>query len=248
LNTAHATGPFAPEHAALLIPHVLPGHHVFTGTHAELVGLLAARTDIWVQDPASSASMAAIADLPLAGATIVDLCAGQGTKTRQLAAMFPSATIIATDLDKRRFERLERTFGGHERVRVVPYTSIRPEFLGRVDLVVLDVPCSNTGVLARRPEAKYRFGPETLESVVGVQRQIIADAIPLLRDGTSGGPRGRILYATCSLEPAENEEQAQWAAHWHRFAVERESRVMPTGGPGQPATAYTDGSYAALLG
>ena len=75
-------------------------------------------------------------------------------------------------------------------------------------------------------------------------KQIIADAIPLLR----GTPRGKILYSTCSLETEENREQAEWAARWHRFRIEREEQTLPEGGPGGAPEAYRDGSYSALLG
>jgi 16S rRNA (cytosine967-C5)-methyltransferase len=247
LHTAHAVAPLSSEQSAILAAHAVPGHHVFAGSRAELVALLAARTDLWVQDPASSASLASISDLPLDGAVIIDACAGQGTKTRQLAALFPTATIIASDVDRRRFEALGRTFESHPRVRVVPYVQLKTEFLHAAHLVVLDVPCSNTGVLARRPEARHRFSKDSLASVVNLQRQIIADAIPLLLDGQDARGRGMILYATCSLEPAENEEQAEWACKWHRFKTERQNRTRPSGGPGDAPTAWTDGSYAALL-
>lgn len=247
-NTAHLRGPLTAEQAALAQPHTVPGHHVFTGNRAELVTLLRDRADLWVQDPASSAPLSLISDLKLAdNSLIIDVCAGQGTKTRQLAAMFPAAAIIATDTDRRRHEALTRAFADHPRVKVVPFAALQAEYIRRADLILLDVPCSNTGVLARRPEAKYRFTPDSLQSLVDLQRQIIADAIPLLRDGSDGASRGRILYATCSLEPAENEEQARWAEKWHRFRIDREYRHAPSGGPGEPPTAYTDASYAALL-
>lgn len=258
LNTAHARAPFAPEHAELLTPHRVPGHHVFTGSRGELIALLNARNDAWVQDPASSASITSIGDLNLDQALIIDGCAGQGTKTRQLAAMFPTATIIATDVERRRFESLTRAFEGHPRVRVMNYAAVKEQFLHRADLIVLDVPCSNTGVLARRPEAKYRYNKDSIESVTKLQRQIIADAIPLVRDQPAAGAdpsevthgrkgRGKILYATCSLEGVENDQQAQWASKWHHFQVERESSCRSDGGPTLPATSWSDGSYAALL-
>jgi 16S rRNA (cytosine967-C5)-methyltransferase len=247
LNTAHLREPLTPAHSALVTPHAVPGHHVFTAGRADLLALLRDRADLWVQDPASSAPISLVADLKLDAALIIDVCAGQGTKTRQLAAVFPTASIIATDTDRRRHETLSRTLADHPRVKVVPFGTLRDDYLRRADLVLLDVPCSNTGVLPRRPEAKYRFNAESLDSLLAMQRQIIADAIPLLRDGSDGSGRGRILYATCSLEPAENEDQARWAEHWHQFHIERESRHAPAGGPGDAPTSYTDGSYAALL-
>jgi 16S rRNA (cytosine967-C5)-methyltransferase len=79
--------------------------------------------------------------------------------------------------------------------------------------------------------------------VCAVQRQIIADSVRLLKPG--GG--GRLLYSTCSLDPAENREQAAWACRWHGFRIGREHDRLPEGLPGDPAEKYSDGSYAVLL-
>lgn len=248
LNTAHAAADLAGN--PLLVPHDAPGHHVFTGTREELVALLRGRADTWVQDPASSLAVSSVFDLR--PSLVLDLCAGQGTKTRQLAAAFPEAEIVATDVSDARLATLRSVFASSERVRVVSPKQAREGNLARADLILLDVPCSNTGVLARRPEARYRFGPETLGSLIDTQRQIIADAIPLL------APGGAILYSTCSLEPEENQEQARWAAKWHSFAIRREnarpphSAVAAMGGGGRGeevdgAAGYSDGSYAVLL-
>lgn len=206
LHTAHATQPLP----STLTPHTSPGHHVFAGTHAELVELLRTRQDVWVQDPSSSRAIASIAHLR--PSLIIDLCAGQGTKTRQLAATFPQAQIIATDTDAGRFRVLTQAFAGHDRVKVVAPKAMMPDYAGRADLILLDVPCSNTGVLARRVEAKYRWGKAQLDRLVGIQRQIVADAIPMLR----ASPRGQLLYATCSIDEAENRGIADWAIRWHR--------------------------------
>lgn len=247
LNTSLARAPLAPEHETLLAPHAVPGHHVFTGNRPELLKMLHARRDIWVQDPASSAVLQTLTGMPSRDILIIDACAGQGTKTRQLAAMFPRAKIVATDVDRRRFEALQSAFEEHETVTVVAPSRLRTDYLRSADLVLLDVPCSNTGVLARRPEAKYRFSDGTLSSLVDTQRQIIADTIPLLRDGSDGSATGRILYSTCSLEPAENDQQGAWVERWHKLTPARRTEHAPAGGPGEPATDYTDGSFALLL-
>jgi 16S rRNA (cytosine967-C5)-methyltransferase len=117
-------------------------------------------------------------------------------------------------------------------------------FHGKADLILLDVPCTNTGVLARRIEAKYRCDDDQLNRLVGIQKQIIADSIALLRSR----PRGRILYSTCSLEPEENQAQVDWAARWHTFKVLAFESHAPAGIPGGHASAYSDGSFWALLG
>jgi 16S rRNA (cytosine967-C5)-methyltransferase len=223
-----------------LTPHDAPGHHVFTGSRAELIELLR-RDDLWVQDPASSRAVAAATHLT--PGVVIDWCAGQGTKTRQLAATFPGARIVATDVDRARFATLERVFSRSERVEVLPPAAVRERYIGRADLVLLDVPCSNTGVLPRRVEAKYRCGSEQMGRLVEIQRQIIADALPLLRES----PPGRVLYSTCSIEPEENNLQVAWAAKWHRFRVERQELLLPAGRPGGPAAGYHDGSFFTLM-
>jgi 16S rRNA (cytosine967-C5)-methyltransferase len=236
INTTYARSALP----GFLAPHRQAGIHVFTGSHAELSELLAARSDLWVQDAASSLAVAGVSALQ--PRVIIDSCAGQGTKTRQLAAAFPEAEVIATDVDDHRYRVLEDLYRGHRTVRVVPRKDLL-EFAGRADLVLLDVPCGNSGVLARRPEAKYRASNSQLKRLNGIQRQIVADSIPLLRES----PRGRTLYSTCSIDREENRELVDWACKWHGFNVGHELLTLPAGLPGEPPEAYHDGSFSALL-
>jgi 16S rRNA (cytosine967-C5)-methyltransferase len=131
-------------------------------------------------------------------------------------------------------------FAESRRVSVVEYNRLR-EFDNQADVLLFDVPCSNTGVLARRVEAKYRFDAESLKSLTDVQRQIIADSIPLL------SPAGRLVYSTCSIEPAENERQTEWAGKWHRMAPLLQRSRLPAGLPGESPSSYHDGGYFSIL-
>lgn len=221
-----------------------------------------ARPGVWVQDPASSNSLLTLLSSPGSSALIervramgerarvLDLCAGQGTKTRQLAAIFPQATILATDIDAKRRRVLGEVFGTSGRVRLVPYVELAgpkapvsagpaPKHEG-FDLILLDVPCSNTGVLARRAEAKYRFGDHSVGQLVQVQRDALALAGRLLR-----GLGALVVYATCSLDERENAQQARWAAGKLGLDLVMDELTMPSAGP--PATAWNDGAYVALL-
>lgn len=235
LNTAHASSPLPPT----LTPHASPGRHTFSGQRIELLTLLSSRADLWVQDASSCRAIESAAGL--APRLIIDACAGQGTKTRQLRATFPRASIIATDTDPARFRTLTGIFARDPLVRVVPAGDVRPHFTAKADLILLDVPCSNSGVLARRVEAKYRCSPEQLTRLTGIQRQIFADAVPLL------APGGRILYSTCSIDREENRDLVEWAMRWHPCRVDRTELTLPAGLPGGPAAAYHDGAFHALL-
>lgn len=233
------TGIDEESHGAFpLSPHSAPGFAVFEGTHAELLKLLSSQRGARVQDPTSSRP--ALATRHLRPKLIADLCAGRGTKTVQLAALHPAATIIASDADSARNQLLKERFAGDDRVTVID----RARWLGyagRVDLLVLDVPCTNTGVLARRAQAKYRFNGKHLADVVSLQRQILADSLALR------SPDGRVLYSTCSLERQENQEQTAWLKQWHGLKAESEELTLPAGMPGDGPAAYHDGGYWVLL-
>jgi 16S rRNA (cytosine967-C5)-methyltransferase len=204
----------------------------------DLASFLAEDPTRRVQDPASAEPVAATSGLR--PKLIVDFCAGRGTKTRQLAETHPDAEILATDVDRARYEDLRRVFAGHPKVRVVTPDDMR-EAIGRADLLVLDVPCSNTGVLPRRPEARYRFDTNTLKDIATLQRRIIRETEPFL------APGGTILFATCSLEPLENRRMAAWMERRFGMRIRSESQRFPSGVPGDPPTAIHDGSYHALL-
>lgn len=219
-------------------PHDRSGFQVWKGNTGDLGAFLRAHPGSRVQDPASAEPVAATAGLE--PRLIVDYCAGRGTKTRQLAENHPNARIIASDIDARRSADLARAFADHPRVDVVEHGDFR-EAIGRTDLLVLDVPCTNTGVLPRRPEAKYRFNARTLDSLARLQRKIFREAEPLL------APDGMILFATCSLEPLENRRQVEQAARRFNLNIRNQSQRFPEGLPGDPERRIHDGSFFALL-
>ncbi|HEX2839191.1 MAG TPA: transcription antitermination factor NusB [Phycisphaerales bacterium] len=223
----------------VLTPHRVSGSSVFTGPHDQLVPLLAANPRLWVQDPSASEAVDSVADL--APKLVIDLCAGRGTKTRHLACAFPHARILATDTDAARLRSLREVARFFPTVEVLEFTDVTTNFVGQADLVLLDVPCSNTGVLARRPEARYRTATGQLERLVKLQREILTQGVSLLASG------GTLLYSTCSIESQENEAQAAWAEQHLPVRMNSRRRTHPAGLPGSPATDYHDGSFSARL-
>lgn len=227
--------------AAELTPHAQSGYFVLDPRgHAPFAELLKKHPAAIVQDPTAAAAVEATRAIDPAPRLIIDACAGRGTKTRQLALTHPAAKIFASDVDRDRLRQLRAEFSGLDRVRVVEAGRLI-DFAGQADLVLLDVPCSNSGVLARRVEAKYRFTRASLKSLIDVQRQIVADSLRLV------AARGHIAYATCSIDPAENSQQAAWLAQWHPFEIVAQQAIEPTGLPGDPPATYRDGGYWALL-
>lgn len=224
-------------------PHTQAGAAVWNGSRAALSTLMSSRSDVWVQDAASQrvirTGRAALEKTEIR--RIVDLCAGQGTKTRALRAAWPNAKILATDTDEERRLTLAATFRNDPAVRVLGSHEVEAESGGRADLVLLDVPCTNSGVLARRAEARYRLGHEQVQRLVPLQRSIIARGAALTRPG------GYVLYATCSIDREENEDQMAWAATELGLVPVSHERTMPAGLPGEPASRYLDGSFWVLF-
>jgi len=234
LNVSFLTSPLPDGSTS---PHDSEGHALWVGPRDELGPLLLSRADVWAQDSSSADAIRSIADMK--PARIVDLCAGQGTKTRQLRATFPDAKIIATDIDQTRFATLSKVFEGDDRVTVQSMAELRHAERGRADIVLLDVPCSNTGVMGRRVEARYRSTPSALKRLKSLQRQIIQETLPLL------GRSGSILYATCSLDHAENQSQMIWASKSLNMTISCERSSLPR--TRRNPESSIDGSYSALL-
>jgi 16S rRNA (cytosine967-C5)-methyltransferase len=211
--------------------HQRDGSWVWMEDRKSLSQYLGEHPEAWVQDSASRSAVAATRDLR--PKRIFDACAGRGTKTRQLAAEHPEAKVFATDTDRRRRGDLITATAHLPNVSVVEPGSPPAD----CDLILLDVPCSNTGVLARRTEAKYRYNGLELEKMVDLQQRICEAA------GESLSSDGWLLYSTCSLEPSENQRQARWLESRLGLSIEAEQQLWPEG----EGITYQDGAYHALL-
>lgn len=200
------------------------------------------------------------------GEQVIDLCAGGGGKTLALAAMMNNqGQIYATDNDARRLApihaRLERAGVRNVQVRTPKSRDDEPlrGLEGKVDLVLIDAPCTGTGTWRRAPDIKWRVRPGALEQRMKEQDGVLARAARFVRAG------GRICYITCSVLPAENDDRiaAFLAAHRDFQAVDprdlvamapdelssRDDLVSPAGHGLQftPLRTRTDGFYVSLL-
>jgi 16S rRNA (cytosine967-C5)-methyltransferase len=186
-----------------------------------------------VQDAAQVLGLAhaEIAD----GALVWDACAAPGGKTASLARR---CRVIASDV---RRERLARLRGTLRRVaadaRVLYADATRPPFgPDRFDAVLLDVPCTATGALAKHPDARWHLSPSRLERLLALQAALLDGVAPTVRPG------GLLVYMTCSLEPEENALQMERFLAGHpAFRRDRDDLEL------FPPDRGTDGGYTARL-
>jgi len=200
--------------------------------------------DFVVQDPAQ-ALVTWFAGLP-AGSSVYDACAAPGGKAIGIARM--GVRVLAADLSRPRVARLRqnlRRAGGRVGVAVA---DARCPPVRSVDAVLLDAPCLGTGTFARHPDARWRVTPDALSALVRGQAELLASASTVVRPG------GLLVYATCSLEPEENEAQVEGFLETHAdFQREPPDDALPTllSQKGDlmtlPQRDRMDGAYAARL-
>ena len=169
---------------------------------------------------------------------ILDVCAGRGTKTKQLRSMFPSAFIGATEPND---ERREALCSLSEEFGITVYQQGISGPSEPFDLVVVDAPCSNSGVFARRPEAKYRYKQKKIDSLVSLQREILSESFQVLHES------GYLIYTTCSIDYRENEEQKNWLMKTNKLKCVNSGLTLPNNMPGECPSNWHDGGFTALF-
>lgn len=197
----------------------------------------------FVQDPTAAKAASLLPVQP--GATVLDFCAAPGGKTLQLAMkMNNQGRILAVDADSRRLQKVEENC---RRLEMTCVQCVRPdqikEALGaknKVSAVLVDVPCTNTGVMARRVEVRWRLRPESIPPLVQTQKELLEQAAGFVRK------HGALVYSTCSILPEENHLVVQdFLQHHPSFHLEQEELTLPS--CGREGVFACDGGYAALL-
>jgi 16S rRNA (cytosine967-C5)-methyltransferase len=147
---------------------------------------------------------------PQPGEQILDLCAGPGIKTGQIAArMDDRGEVISVENDSERAAEVASQAGrlGLRSVTVIETDATQAGMTG-FDRVLLDGPCSDLGALASRPDARWRKSPATIDRLVVVQSELLQRAREALRPG------GTLVYSTCTISRRENEDQLGGGEHW----------------------------------
>jgi 16S rRNA (cytosine967-C5)-methyltransferase len=132
---------------------------------------------------------------------VLDLCAAPGGKTTHLAELMDNrGKVTACDIDQKRLDTVTSLCQrlGIKGVETVLLKENGEPPAGPFDAALVDVPCSNTGVLGRRPEVRWRIKPTEFEHLIRLQTRLLLQAVERVRPG------GAVVYSTCSIEPDEN--------------------------------------------
>jgi 16S rRNA (cytosine967-C5)-methyltransferase len=192
-----------------------------------------------VQDDASQMVSQLLS--PKAGERIADMCAGAGGKTLHLAALMENkGSLLACDISEKKLlelkERARRGGVSNLRIQTIEGTKTIKRMEGSFNGVLIDAPCSGTGVMRRNPDTKWKISREELTRLKEIQSQILASYSKLVK------PRGRLVYATCSLLREENQEQVETFLRSHsQFEKTSEAFIS------RPDTDKIDGFFAQLL-
>ena len=203
----------------------------------------------YIQDPST---LLAVSELdPSPGQTVLDLCAAPGGKLSYIAqVMGNDGGIVAHDSDPNRIKLIEencqrlgvtcvKTLSGS--AAISPASARRPEHHAtalpgqKFDRILVDAPCSNTGVMRRRVDLRWRLSVHEIDRIRSIQLELLRSAAPLL------GPGGILLYSTCSLEPEENRQVIlTFMQDCPGFTLEAERELLPF-------QDRVDGAYIAKL-
>jgi 16S rRNA (cytosine967-C5)-methyltransferase len=192
-------------------------------THPRLTALPSFQQGLfYVQDPSTLLAVAELGAKP--GETVLDLCAAPGGKLTAIAQfMRNEGRLVAHDITE---ERLQLIKDNCTRLGVTCAQTVTPSTLNpqpsSFDRILIDAPCSNTGVMRRRVDLRWRITPEEVERLRQGQFGLLRQAAPLLKPG------GTLVYSTCSLEPEENEALVtQFLGEAPGFSREHTRELLP---------------------
>ena len=236
-----------------------PDFFILKPGHWQDVSELLSTRHFYIQDPSTLHAPKLLSPEP--GKTYLDLCAAPGGKSRAIADIILGRTlserskypqeslhktlIVSVDFGSKRMDTLRENMGKIDFLKsACVECDLRGTNLSNIlvehrlpilyDGILLDAPCSNTGVLRRRPDAKYRLAPEDLAICAKMQADILRNAAGFLKPG------GKLVYSTCSIEQCENAEIVEnFLKKRSDFSLEKSITIFPS--------EHSDGASASVL-
>ncbi len=231
----------APE--ITVTPHQRAGLFIVSPAKTSLLAEWAGRGIAQVQDPTAAQVVPQLQIEP--GQVVLDRCCGLGTKTLQMQERVGDGSVVAMDPSDQRIRTLRqllerRRIGNVRLFQLGMLKDIPADQQRNFDRILVDAPCSNSGVLARRPEARYFQDDRHLASLTKIQNRILEDSYPFLKKG------GQLVYSTCSVWPEENQVRvAEFLKRHPDLQLVEEETTLPSFDPDPPH--YHDGGYFAVL-
>lgn len=178
--------------------------------------------DYYIQNPTPASLLKKLATADFKPKRILDLCASPGGKLIASHDLFPDATLYANDVSENKLSAIRTNLKKYAiSASLSQYKGEEFPTDEKYDLIILDVPCSNTGVLNKRAEARWRLTAEHLDQLSTLQRNLLDHAKHLLSE------EGQIWYMTCSILSKENEEMISSFVKDHPFAVQISAKILP---------------------
>lgn len=196
---------------------------------------MAASPDFYIQNGTPALLMEYLGRTAKPPKRILDLCASPGGKLLAAHDLFPNASLVANDVSEEKLKPLRENIAKY-RLQVELNCGLGEQFSdsNRYDLIILDVPCSNSGVLNKRPEARWRITDPFLKELETTQLRLAQHAASLLAEG------GEIWYMTCSILKRENEEMVSRICDATALLVKSSQTMLPN-------SDGFDGGYGAVL-
>ena len=194
-------------------------HHAYLIRGYDTVDRLKAFQEGYIQVQDGSSILAGQAAAPSAGAYCIDVCAAPGGKSIHLADLLNGSGMVEShDLTMQKVdliqENIQRCRFENIQASIADACEDRPEAHEKADLLMADLPCSGLGVIGQKPDIKYQMTKEKMDSLAALQRQILAVVQNYVKPG------GVLLYSTCTINPAENQENVAWFLKQFPFQLE----------------------------
>ena len=152
--------------------------------------------------------MGDVAD-PQPGDMVLDVCGAPGGKSLHIADRLKgTGLVVVRDLSEQKIrmveDNMERTGFTNMRAEVWDALEFDPEWEGRADIVIADLPCSGLGIIGKKPDIKYQVTEEKLKALAELQKEILSVVSRYVKPG------GKLIYSTCTIDRLENEDQREW--------------------------------------
>lgn len=204
-------------------------------TEGSAINTIASSPNFYIQNATPALLIDRLRGGSLQPKRILDLCASPGGKLLAAHDCFPAAQLCANDVSADKLVNLNENIAKYS-LKAEVSCSPGEAFQGAApyDLIILDVPCSNSGVLNKRPEARWRLSEDALEAIEGVQQRLVSHALDLL------AAHGEIWYMTCSILKRENEGLIEKICRQHQVGVRDMMTILPN-------TQGLDGGFCCAL-